>query len=225
MSQGFAPCVENGFAGTGIPALMSDDAIDEPSPLARVNGDDAHRTDQNTETQKEPVGGRASVPVDRTGRRRQRFWWSLTLGALAVVGGIVVAGHLIGSGHGDASRLPSGGFLQPGQLLASPNGRFTLTMQTDGNLVEAAANRKAPIWATATSGNFGAYVVMQSDGDLVVYPRGRSAPAPGQPTPALWSSGTFGHRDSYLELSNGGNLMVVTPGRERAAWEVSGHQP
>jgi serine/threonine-protein kinase len=226
MSQGFVPFVEDCPVGTVIPGLTSDDTINGSGAVARGNIDGLDRTGQHTKTQTEPIEGHPPVPVDRTRGYRRRLWWVLAFGAIAIVGGIIAANRLIGSSHGATSQLPSGrllsgGFLRPGQHLASPNGHFTLTMQTDGNLVEA-ANRKTPIWATATSGNFGAYVVMQSDGDLVVYPRGRSAPAPGQPTPALWSSGTFGHPGSHLELSNGGNLMVVAPNSQRPIWEVSG---
>jgi serine/threonine protein kinase len=104
--------------------------------------------------------------------------------------------------------IPSGGFLQPGESVHTSNRRFTLSMQADGNLVEYDGHRGLPTWQSGTSGNFGAYAVVQADGDFVVYPKGRSAPAPGLPTPALWSSGTYGHPGSYVELPSNGTTLV-----------------
>lgn len=114
--------------------------------------------------------------------------------------------------------MASGGILQPGNHLVSPNGRFMLVMQTDGNLVDYRLPGKVPQWESDTSGNFGAYVVMQIDGDLVVYPKGKAAPAPGQPTSALWSSGTGGHRGSTAALLNSGTLIVRPPHGATLLW-------
>jgi len=106
------------------------------------------------------------------------------------------------------SAIQSGGFLEPGQAIASRNGQFTLVMQSDGNLVEYRMPQRVVRWESGTSGNFNAYVVMQGDGDLVVYPPGKTAPAPGQPTSALWSSGTFGNPGSSTALLDSGELLV-----------------
>ena len=91
-------------------------------------------------------------------------------------------------------------------------------MQSDGNLVEYRVPADSPVWATATSGNFGAYAVMQVDGDFVVYPGGHSSPAPGHQTPALWSSGTFGHPGATVTLTADGTTVVRAPGHASPLW-------
>jgi hypothetical protein len=120
---------------------------------------------------------------------------------------------------GNASKIPSGGILQAGQFIESPNGHFKLAMQPDGNLVEYAQPGGSPIWESATSGNFGAYAVAQVDGDFVVYPKGKSAPPQGQPTPALWSSGSFGHPGSYVELRDNGDTVLLKAGSSTVLWK------
>jgi hypothetical protein len=95
-------------------------------------------------------------------------------------------------------------------------------MQFDGNLVEYRSHGSAPLWATGTSGNFGAYAVMQVDGDFVVYPHGESAPATGRPTPALWSTGTYGLRGSALELLDDGVIVVRGPNQGAVRWTSGG---
>jgi serine/threonine protein kinase len=126
------------------------------------------------------------------------------------------------AGAFDPSVIRSGGFLQPGQSIYSSNGHFRLTMQSDGNLVDYAQRGNLTVWESGTSGNFGAYAVVQSDGDFVVYPKGQSAPPPGDPTPALWSSGTYGHPGASVELENGGSVVVREAGRLVILWKSSG---
>jgi serine/threonine protein kinase len=142
------------------------------------------------------------------------------IAALAVVL-LILGGAFTGGASGgseQASIIPSGGFLEPGHAIRSPNGRYTLTMQSDGNLVDYRILGKVPIWQSGTSGNFNAYVVMQSDGDLVVYPPGRSAPAPGQPTSALWSSDTWRYPGSSASLLNNGRVVIRLPHVMEPLW-------
>jgi hypothetical protein len=68
-----------------------------------------------------------------------------------------------------------------------------------------------PVWATATSGNVGAYAVMQADGDFVVYPVGHTSPA-------LWSSGTFGHPGATVVVTAGGATEVRASGGTSPLW-------
>jgi hypothetical protein len=113
----------------------------------------------------------------------------------------------------DASPLPdftppSGcGLMSPGQGLAagqsfsSCDGRFTLKMQTDGNLVFYAGS--TPLWNSQTDGKGGAAAIMQTDGNFVLYDAGDNP---------LWWSKTNGTPGAYLELQNDGNLVVYAPG-------------
>ena len=99
-------------------------------------------------------------------------------------------------------------------------------MQSDGNLVEYLASSRSPRWETGTSGNFGAYAVVQADGDFVVYPKGKSAPPPGDPTLALWSSGSFGHPGSLVKLQDDGVVVVhAAADRQRRALGVPMKHP
>jgi hypothetical protein len=60
------------------------------------------------------------------------------------------------------------------------------------------------VWSTGTSGNSGAYAVMQTDGNLVVYTNGGGPRLGG----ALWSSKTYGNPDAYASVQDGGNVVV-----------------
>ena len=91
--------------------------------------------------------------------------------------------------------------LVAGQSHASCDGRFELAMQTDGNLVLYEGAQA--LWATATNGKLGYSMVMQGDGNFVVYDT-HSEP--------LWWSGTSGHSGSYLAEQTDGNLVVYEPG-------------
>lgn len=67
-----------------------------------------------------------------------------------------------------ADRLFAGQTLYAGQSLYSPNGRYRLVMQGDGNLV-IYDSQSGPIWHTQTHGTDADRLIMQGDGNLVVY--------------------------------------------------------
>jgi len=102
--------------------------------------------------------------------------------------------------------LKSGQGLGSGQTIKSCDGRFSLTMQTDGNLVLYQAGAGA-IWSTGTYGYSGRNVqaFMQTDGNLVVYADPWSNWIP------LWNSGTSGQPGSRLALQDDGNLVIYNP--------------
>jgi hypothetical protein len=89
--------------------------------------------------------------------------------------------------------------LLAGQSMASPDGRFVLSMQTDGNLVLYGPD--GPTWWTGTNGGSDRRMVMQPDGNLVVYNGANQA---------LWASNTSGNPGSTLSLQNDGNLVIVS---------------
>jgi hypothetical protein len=91
--------------------------------------------------------------------------------------------------------------LNPGEQLTSPNARYALVMQSDGNLVEYDAG--TPIWASNTAGHPGSDFEAQPDGNFVVY-------APGHT--AIWESNTGGRTGSVLKIQDDGNVVIYAPG-------------
>jgi hypothetical protein len=106
--------------------------------------------------------------------------------------------------------LPSGGRLNPNDDVVSNNGRFQLTMQSDGNLVlyDNARGRKV-LWSSGTQGQAVNNCIMQSDGNLVIY---------GFPNP-VWDSGTQGHPNAYLRVQDDGNMVIYPMGA--ALWTTN----
>jgi hypothetical protein len=100
------------------------------------------------------------------------------------------------------STLFSGQSLQPGQSLQSDNQVYTLTMQSDGNVVLYNSLSK-PLWQTNTTGSNLREFIMQTDGNLVLYDTS------GQPH---WNSKTQGHPGAFLNVQDDGNLVVYRAG-------------
>jgi hypothetical protein len=99
------------------------------------------------------------------------------------------------------------GVLWPGQWLgrggsrASCDGRFTLVMQDDGNVV-LYQNGVGALWHTSTHGTRASSAVMQEDGNFVVYDDA------GTP---LWHTGTHRNDGSVLVVQDDGNLVIYSP--------------
>lgn len=113
------------------------------------------------------------------------------------------------------ARLASGAHLAAGQSVRSANGRFELTMQRDGNLVETDLATHVVVWASHTNGSGASYAAMQKDGNFVLYRSGANGAA-DQP---VWASKTNGNSNAWLAVQNDGNLVVNPPGAAQ-----SGHQ-
>lgn len=101
------------------------------------------------------------------------------------------------------TQLKPGLRLTAGQALRSPNGKYTLTQQPDGNLV-LADDAKRLQWSSQTPSNAGAYTSFERDGDLVVYAKSGAA---------LWRSATGG-KGALLEVHDDGNAVVSQAGRQ-----------
>lgn len=90
--------------------------------------------------------------------------------------------------------------LRAGENLHSSDDRYYLRMQPDGNFV--LYDNGTAIWWTNTWGNPGSSVVMQADGNLVVYrPDGT----------AIWSTETWGTDADRLVLYDDGDLVLLDP--------------
>jgi pimeloyl-ACP methyl ester carboxylesterase len=104
-------------------------------------------------------------------------------------------------GSGGADSLSPDQSLYAGQSIASSDGRFYLTYQSDGNLV-LYRNDAVPLWHTHTYGTSPGRAIMQLDGNLVVYD--------GSGTP-IWASGTVGFDGAWLVMQTDGNLVIYSP--------------
>ncbi|MEQ1636410.1 MAG: hypothetical protein ABL903_06935 [Methylococcales bacterium] len=100
-----------------------------------------------------------------------------------------------------ANRLNQGQRLNINDRLSSLNGKISLIMQGDGNLV-LYTDTGTPLWASNTWGKPVEAAVMQSDGNFVCYDAGGHA---------YWSTGTWGHPGNYIILQDDGNLVVYNP--------------
>jgi hypothetical protein len=93
------------------------------------------------------------------------------------------------------------------QRIASGDGRFTLVLQLDHNLVLYGPSGVA--WATNRW--TGGYLIMQGDCNLVAYDLWRTA---------KWSSGTAGvGTGCTFVVQNDGNLVIYRGGDGRPVWD------
>jgi hypothetical protein len=102
--------------------------------------------------------------------------------------------------------------LSVGESFGSCDGRFSLAMQTDGNLVLYMEGEA--LWATGSNGR-GYAAIMQTDGNFVLY---------GKYSDALFASGTNGHGGSTLAVQDDGNLVVYAPGGH-PLWDTGTNLP
>ncbi|MCW2527386.1 MAG: mannose-binding lectin [Pseudonocardiales bacterium] len=100
-------------------------------------------------------------------------------------------------------QLVQGQALRSGESLVSPSGRYVLTMQADGDAVVTGPGRR--LWSSGTSSaGPGATLVLQSDGNLVVY---------SASSVAAWASGTAGMSGASLRLADTGVLELSSAGK------------
>ena len=137
------------------------------------------------------VGSPGQWQGGRRPARSRALYQALTVAGLSVA---VLAGStpsdaatiaqrvatLAGPRSAAGNELAAGTQLKGGSRLESPNGRYRLAMQADGNLVLYGEGH--PLWASGTAGHPGAFLVMQGDGNLVVYQANRP----------IWSRGPTG---------------------------------
>lgn len=87
--------------------------------------------------------------------------------------------------------------LAPRQNILSCDGRFSLKLQDDGNLV--LRQGATLLWSSGTGGKSVAQAIQQSDGNFVLHDWS------GQ---AVWSSGTGGRSGARLLVQNDGNMVI-----------------
>lgn len=103
------------------------------------------------------------------------------------------------------------GILQPnstmfrGQVTFSPDGRYHLNFQNDGNVVLYHDRRE--LWATQTNGRPARELRMQPDGNFVLYGDGET----------IWASNTAGNPGAQIRVQNDGNMVMYTVD-QRVIW-------
>jgi phosphoglycerol transferase len=119
----------------------------------------------------------------------------------------------------DCGVLRSKEKLAGGQSVASCDGRYTLTMQADGDLVLHGAGcgkEDGRCWSSGSAGHPGAYALMQGDGNLVLFAAGCTGPYS-----SCWDSHSFGHDGAALAVQNDGRACVFgggCSGHESLCW-------
>lgn len=98
--------------------------------------------------------------------------------------------------------------LRAGQTLWSDGGEYNLHFQEDGNLVLYRTADGEPIWSTDTAGTRPGRVIMQDDGNFILYN------ARGEP---IWATETT-VPDSRLVVQNDGSLVIRDPDGARV-WQ------
>jgi Protein kinase domain len=120
-------------------------------------------------------------------------------------GGPVAGGTVAGGSNapptGRAGILAAGQVLAADQRLISPDDKYILLMQGDGNLIVFNPLGMG-VWSSESYPHPGSYLQMQRDGNLVVYGSGHTA---------IFSSNTGGHPGSDAEIGNDGSLAVYSP--------------
>jgi hypothetical protein len=112
-------------------------------------------------------------------------------------------------GLSSQSELREGQQLTPGQQLVSPDRRYRLVYQGDGNLVIYRIADNLPIWSSGTYGTSPGRAVMQSDGNFVVY---NAAGAP------VFHTSTFGNAGAFLRLQNNASIVVLRGSDQVRLW-------
>ena len=111
--------------------------------------------------------------------------------------------------------MHGGDIIEAGKYLSSPNGRYRLIMQLDGNLVlyaRGTTGYQTPVWSSDTPGRGTPphKLLLQGDGNLVVYDV-NSVP--------IWDTSTHETRAIRLILQDDRNV-VLYDGKGKALWST-----
>lgn len=107
-----------------------------------------------------------------------------------------------------ANTKSAGQSIGVGESIQSGDGRYTLVLQGDGNLVLYSPQR--PLWSSGTYGKPVNRAVLQGDGNLVLYDaQGRY----------YWATWTQGNSNASLVLQSDGNLVLYNS-QGRPIWDT-----
>jgi hypothetical protein len=100
--------------------------------------------------------------------------------------------------QGGCGTLTANQKITVGESILSCDGRFSLTLGGDGNLVLYQGSSTV-LWASNTAGKPSADAIMQGDGNFVVYDTSGGA---------LWASNTAGNTGASLSVQDDGNAVI-----------------
>ena len=123
----------------------------------------------------------------------------------------VESGSGVESGGPDNSSVPSGDTpasptiyagqaLRPGESITSDNGLYRLRYDDSGDLVLFDEWGGYPMWTSGTQGSFPGVVLMQGDGNFVIYD--------GNGSPIWSSSNSLNHPGAHLVVQDDGNVVI-----------------
>ena len=202
-TMGFASVLQSGVAsGTGGTLALADYSKSEAIgyftwsvPWCAFHGCgscDSHITPAPGNTFAPIVTG-GQLPVFGMGPHSCSFGYEITNGQV---------------GSTSQGLMTSGQALSRGTSLnkvSSTDGRYTLQLQTDGNLalVDSGANPPQPLWTAGTANTAASVALMQSDGNFVLY---------DQNVNVIWASNTANNPGAYLTVEDGFLLIHASNG-------------
>ena len=175
-------------------------AVSDPTPYAVTLGGACYPNDTFIPTWSHVLPGSLVIPKPNMPAHRQQTERMIPVLYEVLTTHMGVAPRAAGGGPGTPSIMPGGSQLTPGQQIWSPDGRYRLTFQTDGNLV-IYRNDGAPVWWTGTVGISPNVARMQTDGNFVIYDTANDA---------RWHTYTFGNPGAYLSMQNNGAIVIYT---------------
>ncbi|MFL5238030.1 MAG: lectin [Rhizomicrobium sp.] len=90
-------------------------------------------------------------------------------------------------------------------------GKYRMHFTGTGNFELWDTVSRRLLWHSATRGRNAARMVMQDDGNLVIYDKR------GRP---LWATGTEGNQSAYLTLQQDGNVVIYSQ-ENRPLWQTA----
>ena len=175
-------------------------AVSDPTPYAVTLGGACYPNDTFIPTWSHVLPGSLVIPKPNMPAHIQQTQRMIPALYEVLTTHMGVAPRAAGGGPGTPSILQGGSQLAPGQQISSPDGRYRLTFQTDGNLVVYRADGFA-VWWTGTVGISPNAAKMQPDGNFVVYD---TANYPH------WHTHTYGNPGAYLSMQNNGAIVLYT---------------
>lgn len=101
--------------------------------------------------------------------------------------------------------------LRRGDTLVSLNGKTTLSLRDDGDLVLSLTSTGERLWNAGTGGRGGNRLVMQGDGNLVLNADDRT----------VWNTGTTGHSGASLAMQDDSNLVLYGSDKVEVLWATN----